>query len=66
MTEEEANTDAFARNAELGRRGVTDRYWMAVETSPGVWEAQLHVEQPDRRPRWKRLLSALLDDPPVP
>jgi hypothetical protein len=64
MTEDEAAVEARERNIELGRRGVTDRFWMAVETTPGRWQPQLQEEPPDTRPRWQRLLGALFDGLP--
>jgi hypothetical protein len=66
MTEDEAAAEARERNVALGRRSVTDRFWMAVETAPGSWKPELQIDPPDRRPRWRRLLEALLDSPPLP
>ena len=63
MTHEEAAADARRRNLELGAKRITDRCWIETETEPGRWTVELHVDEPDRRPLWKRLLEGFFNNP---
>ena len=55
MTGRDAEARARELNAELGRRGVADSYWIEVELAPGEWTVE---RREAKRGWWLRVLDA--------
>lgn len=57
MTREEAEERAKQLNAELGAAGVTDAFFIDVETSPGTWDVEKQTIPPKRFALLRELLN---------
>ena len=60
MDQERADSLARQRNLELGRLGVNDRYYIAVERATRGWEVDLRAVGPERRPLRARVVDTVV------
>lgn len=61
MTRDEAIARASTLNRELGAQGVTNAYYIEVESSPGEWTVVKRVEPEKKRSRLRKALAAILE-----
>lgn len=60
MREDEADALAHQMNRDLGARGPTSSFYVAVQTSPAEWDVELRTGR--KRPWWKRVAEAILEN----
>lgn len=61
MTREEAAARASELNRELGAQGVTNVYYLEVESSPGEWTVVKRTEPEKKRGRLRKFFDALVE-----
>jgi hypothetical protein len=61
VTREEAAARASALNRELGAQGVTNAFYMEVESSRGEWTVVKRVESEKERSRLRKFFDALFE-----